>query len=145
MRCNSLIASCRDEAKWQHALWVLRFVESQLEPNVVTLSTALDSCGMGSLWGSSLALLLQMNHANLEFNAITCNGLLKAAARASQWLQAVAMFQAFKMGEAEHGKPRLILYTSAINACAQSQATATALSLLSDFEASNSDLPPDVA
>eukprot|EP00435_Cladocopium_sp_Y103_P026574 s1204_g6.t1 len=106
---------------WEEALAYYAMMEDfSLEPDLITLSSAMSACTSGSAWRLAIQLFGQ---AEMQPNVVTSNAAISACSAGNLWQEALAVLS--HMQEADH-----ISYVGAISACRSQRQWQLALDLL---------------
>ncbi|CAE8612218.1 unnamed protein product, partial [Polarella glacialis] len=118
-------------------------IGAELEPNVVTYSSAISACEKGQRWAWACWLLQEMIGRQLEPNVVSCSAAISACGEEGQWHMALVLLA--KM-EASGPEPNEFSFNAAIRACQRGGCWQGSLWLLAAMRRSRPDrsLTPDL-
>ncbi|CAE8613853.1 unnamed protein product [Polarella glacialis] len=117
---NAAMAACVRGAHGPEALQLLAQVQDcRLNPDQVTLGSAISAYGCLGQWQAALFLLqdMQMQH-QVKPDAVACGAAMSACSRQEQWEQALDLFARM---QALGPSPDIVAYNAAISAAACGQ------------------------
>ncbi|CAL1146831.1 unnamed protein product [Cladocopium goreaui] len=121
---NAAISSC----EWQMAVHLFDCMETdRIEPNVITFSSLMTSCGNGGSWQIALQLTEALESRLLLPNVVTYTAAMAAFDKSSQWQRALAIFDAEKLGCNERS------CSAAMSACSRGSQWQMALEIWRDY------------
>ena len=102
--------------------------EVSLQPNVITYTAVLGTCGQAIQWEQVLDVFFVIQSQHVQPTVITCNSSISACDKAIRWQPALALLDAAK----RNCQPDAFTYSSAMSSCGRCQHWAKSLDLLGE-------------
>ena len=124
---SSLHQAAISACDWQHALMLLEKMQYLLmQPQTITCSSAITSCGLQGRWEEALHLFESLEHPDL----IALNALISACEKGAAWQAALDLTFVTLPSSL---RANLITYNSALSACEKSGQWQQALAILAQL------------
>eukprot|EP00438_Fugacium_kawagutii_P022365 Skav205215 [mRNA] locus=scaffold400:90325:91642:- [translate_table: standard] len=96
---------------WQRSLLVFSEMQRKMRADLVSFSSIINACGMGSAWRLSLKFLVDLKVMDLRPNVTTYGAAIAAMERGSQWTHCLSLL---KQMERDQCHPNSISLGSAL-------------------------------
>ena len=134
VHCNS--------SEWEPSFQLVQELnKGNLQPNILTVSALMSSCGQFQQWQASYDFCIQMIALKLEANIVFCNAMTTANEKSSRWTTALELQQ----NTQDLGiRLSVVSFGSIINACEKERRWTLALALVNVLQGKNLEfLCPD--
>lgn len=128
---NRAISACARQSQWMLSLQIFsKLQHTHIRSDVITLTSAINACDKGKSWQLAIHSFFWWRDLVVP-NAITCTTLMSALNTNAEWQQCLCLFH-FCL--AERLQADAILFSAAINACAEGSQWQEAFRILNSMK-----------